>query len=894
MPSKSVASAAVAAPWGKLLHDADGRVIREQPLAGHCRDVAAVFAALLTLPGLEQRLAALAGVPRLSPHIVARLTYLVHLHDCGKVNTGFQARRNRRAPMVGHVAPLAPLLGDAADPALFAHAADALRLERLAGWFAPGSEGPLFDAIVSHHGRPWPREQPRTQDRRHWRATPDGYAPLAALADLRADADAFVPSALAPGGPPLPEAPAFVHAVAGLAQLADWIASSDWERAPDDAGRTTWAAERLRAIGLDPAPWRAALGRDEPPSFATLFGYPPHAHQAAAAEVPGRLAVVESETGSGKTEAALWRFATLFARGAVDGLYFALPTRTAAVQLHARVARFAAALWPAGAPPVVLAVPGYLDDASDASALAPLPAAPDPGDGTERPAPPAAVWASEHPKRYFAGLLAVGTVDQALLAAMRTKHAHLRGITLARHLLVVDEVHASDAYMRRLLAHLLREHLAAGGHAVLLSATLGARARHALCVAAEGGRAVDEPPPTLAAATATPYPLLTTGAPTGPALHLGSAGREKAVAMDARAWLDDPATIAGAALEAARAGATVLVVRNTVDGAVAVQRALEDAAGADDAVLFRVADRATLHHGRFAAEDRRRLDAAVERAVGRARGSGGRIVIGTQTLEQSLDLDADLLLTDLCPVDVLLQRLGRLHRHVTDGAGAPRRRPAAHAEPRAMVLVPAGGLAPFLRPRRPGGLARHGLGHRVVDGVPQGVYRDLLVLEATCRLITAQPCWRIPAMNRALVEQALHDEAMEALLAALPETERDAWRAHRSAVEGSALADAQVAADGLLRRDRPFRDPSNVGFDDRLVTRLGADDRLVALPPATVGPFGEVVRRLAVPGWMAHAVADDAPVTVTPAAGGDGGLLVRVGDLALTYDRHGLRRAEED
>lgn len=855
--------------------------------------MAAVFAALVALPGVGRRLARLAGLDRLDRTVRARLTYVVHLHDCGKVNAGFQARRDVHAPVVGHVAPLAAVIGTHADPTLNARALAALRADRLTTW-GPGI-GALLDAIFSHHGRPWQRDEDRRREARHWRATPEGYDPLAALTALREDADAFAPTAHARDASPLPDADGFVHAVAGLAQLADWIASSDWERAPSDDGRTRWAADRLRVIGLDPAPWRDALAVSRAPAFETLFGNAPYAHQVDAGSSAGRLLVIESETGSGKTEAALWRFTTLFASGAVDGLYFALPTRTAAVQLHERVTAFAARLWPGGAPPVVLAVPGYLDRHAANAPVGALPPAPDPHDEPERDVRAEPVWAAEHPKRYFAGLLAVGTIDQALLAALRVKHAHLRGAALMRHLLVVDEVHASDAYMRRLLGHLLRDHLAAGGHAVLLSATLGAEARHQLLTEATGGRTADGPPPDVETAVRAPYPLLSSAAPATEPRAMVARGREKDVLVDLCPWLDDAGTVADAALCAARAGAKVLVVRNTVDGAVAVQRALEDRAGSGAPELFRVRGVATLHHGRFAREDRRLLDAAVERGVGRTRPEDGLVVIGTQTLEQSLDIDADLLLTDLCPVDVLLQRFGRLHRHTVDGAGRPRVRPDAYARPRALVLVPEGGLAPFLRPSRPGGLRRHGLGHRVVDGVPQGVYRDLAVLEATERLAAAHACWRIPAMNRFLVEHALHSQAIDALIAAFPADEGEAWRVHRSAVEGDALSQAQIARDGALLRDRPFMDPSNTRFDDHLVTRLGADDRLVELPPGTAGPFGVNVGRIAVPGWLARGVPDDASVEVTRDESANGARLrVALGNLPLIYDRHGLRRAEDD
>lgn len=881
-PPPNLSSGRPWVPWGKVEHDETGRVIRSQTLLAHSRDVSAIFLALASVRGIARRLASLAGRTELDPVTIVRLAYLVYLHDAGKVNVGFQARHDRHAPVVGHIGPLAAIFGKKLDRSLAERARSALDGMRLEAW----GEGvvTLLDAIFSHHGAPWNREQPGHLHARHWRATADGYDPFLALAELRADADAFFPSAHSSGIPTLPDAPAFVHFVAGLAQLADWIASSGWERAPSDEQRSAWAADRLRVIGLDPSPWREPLIASGLPSFDAVFQRLPYVHQVRAAELESPLVVLESETGSGKTEAALWRFARLFAADVVDGLYFALPTRTAAAQLHTRVARFAAGLWGINAPPVVLAVPGYLADDSRGA----LPTVPEPLNAPEGDTRQDSVWAAAHPKRYFSALVSVGTIDQALLAALRVKHAHMRGAALARHLLVVDEVHASDAYMRRLLTHLLRGHLAAGGHAMLLSATLGAEARHALVVEAAGGRTIDEPAPTLAEAVAAPYPLLSARSPVLRPMAIPRRGDDKRVAIELRELLDDGSGIAAAAVAAAREGAKVLVVRNTVDGAVAVQREVEHLAGEDDPVVFRAAGVKTLHHGRFAREDRRLLDAAVERAVGGERIPGGLVVVGTQTLEQSLDIDADFLITDLCPADVLLQRLGRLHRHAR---AAPGERPKGYSDPRAFVLVPAGGLEPFLSSRRPGGLRRHGLGHSITEGVPHGVYVDLTILEATRRLIEERPRWSLPTMNRVLVERALHREAVDALISSMPDKKREQWREHRNRIDGKTVADSQIAQDGVVLRHRDFMDPSNVRFDRQLATRLDANDQLVDLPPGTIGPFGQIVRRISVPGWMVPALTPETPIQAY-AGPGSGILALLLGDIQLLYDRHGLRLAK--
>lgn len=867
-------------PWGKLAHDARGAVVAVQSLRHHSADVAAVLRALLSLEGIARRLSTLAG-RELDATTLERLAYLAFLHDCGKVNSGFQARVDPRSPFVGHIKPLAALFGRAPDPALARAGYHAIGGESLSRWGAGAAD--LLDAVFSHHGNPWPADEPGAGQARYWRPL-GGRDPIEELRDLRLDADANCPLALSPDAPVLPAAPRFVHAFAGLMQLADWIASSDWQRDRHAESTVDWAHRQLRSIGLDPAPWRSRRSTATS-TFVQLFGYCPFDAQTLTQGAQGRLVLLESETGSGKTEAALYRFTRLFADGLVDGLYFALPTRTAAAQIHARVGDLLARMWGATPPPFVLAVPGYLDDSLDGA----LPNAFDPLDSAEADARRGRTWAAEHPKRYFTALVSVGTIDQALLSAVRAKHAHLRAASLMRHLLVVDEVHASDAYMRGLLLQLLKDHLAAGGHALLLSATLGAEVRDAYLTAAGDTRVADLPPVSFDAAIARPYPVVTTSEGRAVTdLVVRGIGREKRVQMHEVATIEDAAAIAARALSTARAGAKVLVVRNSVAGAVRVQSALERLCEHDAGVLFHLAGRPALHHGRFAREDRRALDDAVEAQLGKTRPSGGLVLVGTQTLEQSLDIDADVLITDLCPADVLLQRIGRLHRHAREvGTGEGKRAPS-FGEATAYVLSPRDGLRPLLSPRRRG--ERHGLGFSLVHGELRGVYPDLTVAETTRRLLTLYPEWRIPAMNRVLVERALHSSAIAQLLASMPEAERADWHRHRIEVEGHTIALGQVARDSVLRRDEPFMEQGGTS-DEFIATRLGARDRLVELPASTRGPFGWNVRRIAVPSWMVRDVPADATPRITPNEAALGFDLEWDG-VVLQYDRFGLRPKE--
>ena len=256
----------------------------------------------------------------------------------------------------------------------------------------------------------------------------------------------------------------------------------------------------------------------------------------------------------------------------------------------------------------------------------------------------------------------------------------------------------------------------------------------------------------------------------------------------------DFAAVAARALVAARAGAKVLLVRNTVDYAIRTQQAVEEVSEAsEDVLLLSVNGIPTLHHGRFAAIDRVLLDDEIERRLGRGRPSGGFVVVGTQTLEQSLDIDADLLITDLCPADVLLQRIGRLHRHRDNDAS----RPEGYDTPHCVVLTPGEDLSPLLSAgQNANGLGPYG-----------GVYRNLHILEATRRLVDEHPQWRIPEMNRELVERATHPEALDAITAELGE----AWKEHAISAEGGHIADVQTARGHVIKRDGTCRSSRILG-----------------------------------------------------------------------------------
>ena len=868
--------------WGKSDRNAPERI---HLLEHHLADVGACFEALLRQPLIRQRLAHTAGWNDIDDATVARLCVFAALHDIGKVNIGFQTQIWRREDYpngvrpprrAGHTVDLMPVL-NGNDTTTSQWFCDAL------GWWWDATETwddcggetvcGLLVATLSHHGRPLQLDDGRSEHPQLWRRFGE-LDPQEQVSRIGRLVHEWFPAAFVAGGPALPSTPAFQHHFLGLCNLADWIGSNQqwfpYVHEPRDGyidSARQRAHQAIDSIGLDLATQRQSVTQAGVPGLAGLF---PHivehnAIQEAAYHAPlaERLVIIESETGSGKTEAALWRFARMYEVGLVDGLYFALPTRAAAKQIFDRVNRFVANMFPAdGRPEPVLAVPGYLRSGDihgqrlhDYEVWWDDHAA----DGRR--------WAAESPKRFLAAQIAVGTVDQVMLGSLKVKNAHMRAAGLARNLLVVDEVHASDAYMSEVLAAVLDSHLEAGGYALLMSATLGSTARHRWL-----GRAVAAP--GLTDAIDAPYPAVSTSSQM---IDAGENDRRKDVNIRAEPEMRDFSAVASRALEAARSGAKVLVVRNTVDHAIRTQETLLEATGPEDAgLLFSVKDVPTLHHGRFAAIDREMLDTEIERRLGRGGPAGGLVVVGTQTLEQSLDIDADLLITDLCPADVLLQRIGRLHRHRQNDVP----RPDDYAEPHCIVLMPGDDLSSLLS----SGGSANGLGPH------GGVYRNLHVLEATRRLVDQHPQWRIPEMNRKLVEMATHHQVLEVIT----EEQGEAWQEHAISTAGGHIADVQTARGHVIRRNKSFfSDNREVLFpndDERIRTRLGDDRVETVFSPEATSPFdGQPIGRIAIPlRWLGNA---DLPESVDPTPTGDGGFEFRMGEHRFRYDRLGLRRA---
>lgn len=795
--------------WAKTDDQSD----EYHPLIAHSADVAAVMKALLR-PGraLFDRLVTATGDPDPDGRALRSvLVYLAAIHDIGKANHGFQDKAGPlahpgRTPWVatGHVRPLVETIGARL------HAPTWLGLLEGLPWEGDVLEDMLFTTIC-HHGLPLEPRDNVARDRLAALWTPDsrtGRHPLRQIDYIASQARKW--AEMPEGGwaePPFSWTPTLANLFAGLLVTADWIGSSPaifrFDRSAEADPHSYWehvvtrAEKAIERIGLRP-PARTLpetgleLYRSAFPTVFTGEAKPtPLQEILATAELPppGSRIVIESDTGSGKTEAILALYARLRDVGRADGLVFALPTRATASAMRDRIQECLESLHPGGqAPTVALAMGG--EAASRAEEASPLPE-----EGRiydEGLFESLRTWASESAKRFFAAEVVVGTVDQVLLAGLPVKHAHHRLGLLSRHFIVVDELHSYDRYMGTVLRSVVDTVCAAGGTTAFLSATLSSDARHRL--------AGEEDPTDLTEARAAPYPAISVRNPSGWEQRPAEApGTPRELRWHLGGWEEGLER----AIDLARGGARVCILRNTVGDA---RKSAEDVSMRAPGLLWapKGAETGTPVHSRYTPGDRSALDRGLLDSFGKGSTDSGVILVSTQVVEQSLDVDFDWMLTDLAPIDVLLQRAGRIHRHERP------ERPAAADVPAMMIHAPEEGFE--ARPRQKG---RYGWGT---------VYDGIVDLELTRRAVERASVIRLPEMARSLIEGVYHREARERFVEAEPEwgpVEED----DMGGQIGQAISGRQATLD--LKQSYASMAPRfKSAAEEKIRTRIG-DDRVV-------------------------------------------------------------------
>lgn len=576
----------------------------------------------------------------------------------------------------------------------------------------------VAQALGGHHGS-WPTAIVRRQ---HEAQIGDERWQQMQRTLVRELVDLFDPPTIRQFGRDDAERGAILVLLSGLASVADWMGSmSDYFQfstahvAPElYVQLAARRAERvLKKLGW--TDWR-------PPttdlSFETLHGFAARPAQQSVIDLaPGEqettLIIAEVPTGSGKTELALYLADRWAVTRQQQGLYVAMPTQATSNQMWERVGKFLRRRYPQEKINFHL-IHGnaqWRDDLPDLEFTTEY--------ETSQGAVEAQSWFLPR-KRTLLAPFAVGTVDQALLSTLQTRHFFVRLFGLSRKTIIFDEVHAYDTYMNTLFQRLLVWLRAVGASVIVLSATLPAATRRGLVAAWRGHT---EGLDSLSGC----YPAVTVAA----ASELYS---RPLPADDARTinleWIEHrPEAIVAALHTRIQNGGCVAIICNRVRRAQELYAALQAAqlVPDNDLILFHAR---TPGIWRNATEkdilDRFGKDASERRPA---------IVVATQVIEQSLDLDFDLMVSDLAPVDLILQRAGRLHRHQRDA------RPLGLEHPTLLITTP---------PSKHDGTPDWGGDEYVYE--PYILLRSLLTLRALNREI------KLPVQTVDLIESVYGEE----------------------------------------------------------------------------------------------------------------------------------------
>lgn len=809
--------------WGKARPVADSSGPDHHLLAFHCLDVAAVGRAYLRrAPGLlrwiQERLRTSCEEELSEEAVIAWLAFWLAIHDLGKFSISFQGQCPELVARLQGVVPanlgLPGVRHDSLGMWLWASVVQPFVKQE--AWFGDDAEigeGLLYWArsVMGHHGQP-PIEQSHALHR-HFRPQ-DIEAAIEFVRSVRA---LLLPSEMVMF-PRRFDVDAFCEIsqelswwMAGLAVLADWIGSNaevfDYQAVSMALGdywvlAQTKAERAVDACGVLPA------SRAVEHAFDFLFPHiaVPSPLQDWARAVPlasgPQIHLLEDVTGAGKTEAAVMLVHRLMAAGCADGFFIGLPTMATANAMYGRIADLYDRLF---THPVSLVLAHRNKKLVEEFAGSILPPGSDEHD--RRQADETATrrctrWLADHNKRALLAPAGVGTVDQALLAALQSKHQSLRLLGLMHKVLVIDEVHACDAYMQRTLELLLEFHARSGGSAVLLSATLPQGMKSAFLKAFAKGRGQRRLP----ALAQQHYPLTTAWCAALPSLVVET---PVATRPDVRRTVrvryePDRAVVIEIVRAALDAGQCVAWIRNTVSEALEAHAELSALIDPDHIVLF---------HARFTLGDRLDIEDRVLTHFGPASGPqqrAGRLLIATQVAEQSLDIDLDLVVSDLAPIDRLIQRAGRLRRHVRDPLGhrlADRSASDQRGEPCLWVLGPAWSETP-----EPSWFKK-------VFPKSARVYPNHGHLWLTARWLQ-RGAFVMPDDARALIEGVFGDDS------AVP----PGLQGHANRAEGEAWGDRSLADRNGVHLERGYRRLGLDWSEDTVApSRLGEDTMDVLL-----------------------------------------------------------------
>lgn len=614
--------------WAKTAPNGDpGISVRD-----HCLNVGCVAEEIITtLPACVRDL-----LPRGAGTLAA-------LHDIGKITLGFQAK----CPQWLDPGGLPKVLPGEMALSVTDHAlVSQVFLQPL---FNSPATRLWAVAVGAHHGKP------KGKNARLPSITPEALKDWAEGNRQQVMDEICEVFGTLPTAPPDPSfAPHYsdLWLLAGLITVADWIGSNETWFPPDRGlpleASSQQAKEAVRQIG-----WPG--GRLRRTGFSAAFAYgwasfqPNPLQQAVADAAQTRsIVIVEGPMGSGKTEAALFAAQQLIASGQHRGIYFALPTQVTSNRIHKRIERFLRNTLADDAPLRLAHGNAWLEDDFDLL-LSPSFKRREQkdGDDPDENIKVARSWFASA-KQALLAPYGVGTIDQALQGVVAVKHFFVRRFALAGKVVILDEVHSYDIYTGTLITALIREMVNLRCSVIILSATLTAARRREL-LAAAGAEETGSP---------CAYPLISAGPPGGlfpPAVAPEWPDRRRIVL---RAGVIHESEAIPELIARAEAGQHVLWIRNTVAEA---QDTFRVVCGS----ICEGSVRVGILHSRFPFQRRADLEEEWLERLGKNRPTDGpgSILIATQVVEQSVDIDLDFIVSDLAPTDMLLQRLGRLWRH---------------------------------------------------------------------------------------------------------------------------------------------------------------------------------------------------------------------------------------
>ncbi|MFN8469232.1 MAG: CRISPR-associated helicase Cas3' [Caldilineaceae bacterium] len=636
-------------PAYQLLWAKTGENESTHPLICHLIDVGCVALRLWQRAVSNAERASAASALRLTEDEAGRFfAFVVASHDLGKATPAFQRKYvpgMQRLQASGFLFPDL-FVNESAGHATLTTCTLPDLLAGIAGMPRPMARR-IAKVLGGHHGL-WPSAQTVT----HVKADQIGLA--APWQEARRQLVALLYNLFRPpevrtlGAGTAQQNAVFMY-LSGLTTVADWIGSMaeffPYQNVPLDVGQyaaiTLQRAEfAINSVGFEQ--WRPDAA-EQP--FDAVFPFAPNVLQAAVADLlttiqAPALIIVETPTGSGKTEAALFAADTLNARLQLRGTYVAMPTMATSNQMYGRVRTFLQRRYPMAALDPLL-----LHGQAQWQRRQPPPTLRVQDEERARGAVQDQGWFLPR-KRSLLAPFGVGTVDQALLSVLKTRHFFVRLWGLEHKTIIFDEVHAYDAYMNTLFLRLLEWLRACGASVIILSATLPAVTRRALLktYSTEQDMSIGGAYPAISVADAQ-------GVCTKP-VSWPSISR-----VDLYRLPRSTGSIAKILVDKLQGGGCAAVICNTVARSQAVFQelcSLPELSGAE----------IQLFHARYPAGWRRAIEGEVLTRYGK---DGNRprwsIVVATQVIEQSLDLDFDLLITDLAPIDLLIQRAGRLHRH---------------------------------------------------------------------------------------------------------------------------------------------------------------------------------------------------------------------------------------